>query len=89
MSSHDTLGGSPLQHRQQPTPCIDYLDHPFQIQRESGLISQAVPGILLGKERIKEQEANGNGKVFERMIQVANTGIRSEDASEGVERMFY
>jgi hypothetical protein len=49
------------------------LGHPFQIQRELGLISPAVPGILPGKERIKEQEANRNGKVFERMIQVANT----------------
>jgi hypothetical protein len=57
----------------RPDWCTGYLGHPFQIQRELGLISPAVPGILPGKERIKEQEANRNGKVFERMIQVANT----------------
>jgi|SRR5215467_4984366 len=44
-------------------------------KRKLGSISQAVPGISLGKGRSKEQEVDRNGERFERMLHVASAGV--------------
>jgi hypothetical protein len=57
--------------------CTGYLAYPFQIQQAFGSFAQAVPGISRRKGRKKEHKGGGDGKIFERMLRIANTVSKS------------
>src|SRR5215471_21525082 len=51
----------------------------FQVQQESGTVSQEVPRISFGKGRKKQHKAKKKGKMFERMLEVASTADSSQE----------